>query len=371
MLTVNKMYPPEIGGIEVIVKQIAEINSKLLGSSTVLVLNNNKQKVVQKEEEINVIRLGSIFHRKSIRWLLEYKKEIKKLSKDFTSVLYNFPSLQPEFYKSKYSFKKKLVYYHADSTRYGILGKLYQKLICNRFLSNADIIIASNPNIIETSKVLRIHQDKCRIVPYGIDTKHFEFKQNNKRAEILKDLNIHEGKLFLFVGRLNRYKGIMNLLKALSKLPDEYKLVIISTYEMDLEMKEFINNNSLSSRIMHYNNVTNDMLPFYYSACDVFTMPSTDRAEAFGLVAVEAMACGLPVITTELGTGTSFHNINGVTGKIIEPNNVQALVESIREICENEGRFTKDKIISRANEFSLDKFKVNWENIIKEFVEYK
>ena len=241
-----------------------------------------------------------------------------------------------------------------------------KKLICNRFLSTADMIIVSNPNIVNTSKVLKLHKDKCQIVPYGIDTAHFEFKQNNKRSEILKDLNINEGKLILFVGRLNRYKGVMNLLKALSKLPNEYKLVLISTYDLDLEMEEFVTNNNLSSRIVHYNNISDEMLPFYYSGCDVFAMPSTDRAEAFGLVAVEAMACGLPVVTTELGTGTSFHNINGVTGRIIAPNDIDSLADSIENICNNPDQYNSKTIRNRAEEFSLDKFKAKWTKIIIE-----
>ncbi len=89
-------------------------------------------------------------------------------------------------------------------------------------------------------------------------------------------------------------------------------------------------------------------------------MPSTDRAEAFGLVAVEAMACGLPVISTELGTGTSYHNIDGKTGCVVQPKDVNLLIESIKEICYNPERYSRNIIRERALDFSLQKFKALW-----------
>ncbi len=101
-------------------------------------------------------------------------------------------------------------------------------------------------------------------------------------------------------------------------------------------------------------------MPEYYSAADVFVLPSIDRGEAFGLVAIEAMACGTPIITTELGTGTSFHNINGVTGKVVPPKNSEALSDAIIEISNSD--YSKERIIKRAKEFSLEIFR---NNIIK------
>ncbi|MEN3009326.1 glycosyltransferase, partial [Pseudothermotoga sp.] len=75
-------------------------------------------------------------------------------------------------------------------------------------------------------------------------------------------------------------------------------------------------------------------------------------------VVLEAMACGTPVVTTELGTGTSYHNISGKTGLVVPPADPQALAKAIKEICENNWKEARaELIISRAKEFSLEKFK--------------
>ncbi|MFZ7132598.1 MAG: glycosyltransferase, partial [Eubacteriales bacterium] len=160
------------------------------------------------------------------------------------------------------------------------------------------------------------------------------------------------------------YKGIDILLKAVSMLPEKYRLVVVSN-----DSQEQINNEidkfKLTSRVKFYKGVKYQDLPKYYRSADVFCMPSTDRGEAFGLVSVEAMACGTPVITTELGTGTSYHNIDRVTGRVIEKNNPTQLKGAILEICNNKNTYNPRVVRNRAEDFSLDKFKENWSNLLK------
>lgn len=367
MLIVNKMYRPEIGGVEVIAEQIANILSEKYGSCDVLTYNRSGKKLVEILGKVNIIRLGSMISKKSIRWSLSYISEFKKLCKNNSLVIYNYPSFQPEAHKKKYFGIKKIVYYHADVTRAGILGRAYQKHIGKRFLSNADLILASNPNIIESSIVLREFKDKCKVLPYGIDTEKYKFRGKSKRAEILSYFDLLDGKLMLFVGRMARYKGFDNILKAMVGLKDKYKLVIVSNDEIRDESKEYIIKNNLQERMVQYKGISDDVISYYYSACDVLLMPSIDRAEAFGLVAVEAMACHLPVITTQLHTGTSYHNIDRVTGRIIEPNNISQIIESVKDICEADPCYNKEIIRKRALDFSQDKFKTNFLGIVEEY----
>ncbi len=121
----------------------------------------------------------------------------------------------------------------------------------------------------------------------------------------------------------------------------------------------------IGCRVKFYKGVKYEELPKYYRSADVFCMPSTDRGEAFGLVAVEAMTCGIPIITTELGTGTSYHNIDGLTGRVIEKNSEVQLKDAIFDICNNKMRYNDRVIRDRALDFSLDKFKENWCNLLK------
>ena len=367
MLIVNKMYKPEVGGVEVIAEQMAGIIGEKYGRCDVLTFNSIRQKSVEIFGKVNVIRLSCLFSKKSIRWSFGYVSELKKLCKDNRVVIYNYPSFQPEVHKRKYFEIKKLVYYHADVTRAGALGRAYQKFIGKRFLLNADLILVSNPNIIESSAVLKRFKNKCEVLPYGIDTAKYNFRENNKREEILSHFDLPDGMLMLFVGRMARYKGFENILKAMNGLESKYRLVIVSNDEMSVEAKECIRSNGLQERIVQYKGISDDMISYYYSACDVLLMPSVDRAEAFGLVAVEAMACSLPVITTQLYTGTSYHNIDGVTGRIIEPNNITQIIESVKDICEADTCYNKEIIRKRALDFSEEKFRVRFLKIIENY----
>ncbi len=100
-----------------------------------------------------------------------------------------------------------------------------------------------------------------------------------------------------------------------------------------------------------------NLIPYYY-ACDLFVLPSINKSEAFGIVLLEAMACGKPLISTEIGTGTSFINQDGITGFVIETRNSKILSEKINEILvhkELKEKFTQNSL-RRAQEFSKEKF---------------
>ncbi len=368
LLLINKMYPPEIGGVEVITQQLAEICKDINENPTILTFNNNRESLIEDKNGISIHRLGTFLRHRSIRFSFRYKKYYKNLSEQSKITIFNYPSFQPELYCPNKN-NINIVCYHADNTKFGIIGKLYQRIIARRFLKNADYIITSSPNIIESSYVLRKNKEKCYTIPFGIDIEHFSYKESNKREEIIsefkerKSLNI-DRIIILFVGRMSRYKGFQYLLKSLALLPKEYCLLLVSSDKMDKKYKKIIFDKNLQNRIIHFNDVSYQELPEYYSVADVFVLPSTDRAEAFGLVAIEAMACGIPVITTELGTGTSFHNIHNETGLIIPPKDEDKLAEAIKYISENKKQFSPDIIRKRAEDFGEKRFKEEWKEFI-------
>ncbi|HQE49901.1 MAG TPA: glycosyltransferase, partial [Fervidobacterium sp.] len=135
-----------------------------------------------------------------------------------------------------------------------------------------------------------------------------------------------------------------------------YFLVLIGDGPERMKIESLVTDFKLENRVLRLDHVKYDDLPEYYSAADVFVLPSIDRGEAFGLVVVEAMACGVPVVTTELGTGTSFHNIDGVTGRVVPPRDEKALANAIAEICEHKYKYDPQVIRKRAEEFSAERF---------------
>jgi len=232
-----------------------------------------------------------------------------------------------------------------------------------------DKIIVNSPNMKHSSKELEKFHDKIEVIPLFVDTTHFYYREKNKREFLLSRFKNKKEKIVMYIGRLGRFKGLEYLIEAFQNLDKKNGLVIIGKGIKEKELKTKVQELNLEDDILFLDHVPYEELPEYYSSADLFVLPSIDRGEAFGLVAIEAMACGVPVITTELGTGTSYHNIDGVTGKVIEPRNSIALAKAINEILEHPSKYKKQNIVKRANEFSYDKFEKNVKEKILSIIE--
>lgn len=361
------MYPPEMGGVEVVARELAELGLRYYGRSEVITFNHTKSTVDEMINGVRVMRLESFVLGRSIRLSLAYKKKLLERSAEASMIIYHFPSFTPELFLSHLKHKNplRICLYHADITGRGLIGRLYNALVVSRFLRRMDMVVATSPNITKSSSALR-QMKHVEVIPLGVDPDHFRYLENNMRAQLVEALERRSGdtRIVLFVGRIARYKGIRELIDAMSGLPENYCLVMVSGDNTD-DIEEYAASKNMSGRLLIHRKVSYDDLPKYYSAADVLCMPSTDNGEAFGLVAIEAMSCGVPVITTELGTGTSYHNIDGVTGRVIEPKNIRQLSESIVDICENKEKYPSEAIRNRALDFSLDCFYAGWERIFR------
>jgi len=158
------------------------------------------------------------------------------------------------------------------------------------------------------------------------------------------------------------------LIKALALLPENYLLVLVGDGPERPIVETLTHELKLERRVLRFDHVPYSDLPKYYGAADVFVLPSIVRGEAFGLVVVEAMACGVPVVTTELGTGTSCHNIDGVTGRVVPPKEEKALADAIAEICEHEDKYDPQVIRKRAEEFSAERFDQRIKEVLEKVV---
>lgn len=358
LVSVNKMYYPEIGGVEVVAQRIAELGRFLFDKSTVITFNTDNTTVEEIINGVHVIRLNTFFRSDPVRLSSSFGRTIRSFSDADTLFLFHFPSVQSELFFAHSNVKgKKICFYHSDIVGRGSTGDLYNKLVVPKFLSKMDKIVVTSPNTKQSSACLRPFLDKVEVVPLFVDVEHFHCYQDNKREELLKKIGaVDETKIILYVGRFGRYKGLNYLVKALALLPENYCLVLIGDGPERPAVEQLVGELKLGHRVLRLDHVPYADLPKYYSAADVFVLPSIDRGEAFGLVVVEAMACGIPVVTTELGTGTSFHNINGVTGRVVSARDEKVLAEAVADICENKQKFDPQVIRNRAEEFSVEKF---------------
>ena len=364
ILQVNKLYSPWVGGVEKIVQQVSEgLSGKKEFEVEVFCCS---QKGARKTEEVNgvkVYRAASLGVFWGMPLSFDFFRLFKKLSKeaDVIDLHHPFPlgDLALFLFRPK---AKIIVHYHSDIVRQKILELLFKPLVVST-LKRAEKIVVSNPNLMRSSPYLNKFQEKCQVIPFGVDLARFA-RFDEKEVEKIKE---KYGKFVLFVGRLNYYKGLEYLIEAMKKV--EANLVIIGEGQEEKNLKFQISNLKIDNRVFFLPFQKEDELVNYYRACSVFVLPSIFRSEAFGLVLIEAMACAKPVISTELGTGTSFVNQDGVTGFVVPPKDSRVLAQTIKKILEdkkmteNFGRNARERA---EKEFSLDKMLKRTEKVYKE-----
>ena len=113
------------------------------------------------------------------------------------------------------------------------------------------------------------------------------------------------------------------------------RLVIVGKGPMEKELKAKVSELGLGAKITFAGAVSEELLPAYYHLCDVFCLPSIYRSEAFGVSQIEAMACGKPVVSTQLDSGVPFVNMHRKTGIIVPPKDSNALAEALNELLSN------------------------------------
>ena len=226
--------------------------------------------------------------------------------------------------------RRFVVTYHSDIVRQRVLGALYRPFLW-QVLRKARLIAVSNPVYIQDSPFLRRYADKCRVIHFGLDLKRFAATPSIEAEAAGWRARYSSRPLLLFVGRLRHYKGVNVLIEAMSQLPEATALVV-GIGPMAEAWKQQAQAAGLLDRVHFLGEQPDPSVLALYHAADVFVLPSTNRAETFGIVQLEAMACGCPLLCTELGTGTSYVNQHGVTGMVVPANDPAALAAAARQL---------------------------------------
>ncbi|MDO8671311.1 MAG: glycosyltransferase, partial [Dehalococcoidia bacterium] len=224
--------------------------------------------------------------------------------------------------------------YHSDIVRQKTLLRIYEPLLL-RVLSRADAIIATSPNYIASSRYLSRYKDKCTVIPFGVNLAWLGSPDEVKVKSIREK---YVAPIVLFVGRFRYYKGLQYLLEAMQSV--EARLLLCGSGPQEPELRAQVERDGLQQKVIFLGEVEDADLPNYYHASDMFAFPACERSEAFGISMVEAMVCGLPVICTDLGTGTTFVNQHEVTGLVVPPRDPVALAEALQ-------RLAKDGVLRR------------------------
>lgn len=236
--------------------------------------------------------------------------------------------------------KPCVVTYHSDIVRQKYLNSLY-KYLMRLFFSRVDKIIASSQNYLESSDILSAYPDKTTFIPLGLDQTHYqqESQDTNRFTANLPQ------KYHLFVGVLRYYKGLHFLLQAMQGT--DLTVVIAGSGPYADNLKKLAA--SLQLKNVHFVGQVTDAEKIYLiKQATSLILPSHLRSEAFGLVLLESACLGKPMISAEIGTGTSYANLNGVTGIVVPPGDVQALraamikLDSDTKLCETLGKGARE-----------------------------
>ncbi|GBC81684.1 Phosphatidyl-myo-inositol mannosyltransferase [bacterium HR10] len=224
-----------------------------------------------------------------------------------------------------------IVSFHSEVVRQRVLRHVYSPLR-ERLLRRAARIIVAAPQHLDFP-TLRPYREKCVVIPFGIDVARFQLDQ--ARRPQVEALRAQWGpRIVLFVGRLVYYKGVEHLIAAMPRIPA--RLLIIGRGPRERALRRRVRALGLEGRVVFLGEVAQDQLVAYYHACDVLVLPSIHASETFGIVQLEAMASGKPVISTQLPTGVSWVNRHGVTGLLVPPSSADALAEAVNRVLDDE-----------------------------------
>lgn len=352
VLQIYKDYAPVVGGIENHIRLLAEGLRSCGVDTRVLVTNTGRQSRTEVIGGVPVFKAGRLLNISSAPVAPAMYPAMRKMEREAEIAHLHLPYPPGELGQLLLGRSVRTVLtYHSDIVRQKVLGALYSPFL-HIVLRKADLIAVSNPNYIRSSRFLRSVAGKCRVIPFGIELDSFERTPAVAAAASALAAR-YDRPIILFVGRLRHYKGVDVLLRAMQKL--DAHLLIVGTGPMEKPWRELAQTEHLSKKVTFAGELSHQELVAAYHAATVFALPSTNRAETLGIVQLEAMACGLPVVCTELGTGTSFVNQHDRTGFVVPPDDPDALAAAIGRLLDNEALrhvFARQAMMRARSEFS-------------------
>jgi glycosyltransferase involved in cell wall biosynthesis len=322
-------FPDTMGGVEQVINQIARGTSKLGVKADVLSLTPER---VPRTIEID----GYLAHRArldlqiaSTGFSVSAFVRFAQLAKKSDVIHYHFPwPFMDVVHFATMVKKPTVVTYHSDIIRQKNLLKIYRPLMW-RFLGDMDRIVATSPNYLVTSDVLANYKHKVSVIPIGLDKATYPVPSSEKLTYWRNKLG---QKFFLFVGVIRYYKGLHILMEAAKGV--DYPIVIVGAGPIEDELKQLAVQLGLHN--VHFLGYSRDEDKVaLLTLCYGVLFPSHLRSEAFGISLLEGAMYGKPMISSEIGTGTTFINIGNETGLVVPPSDPVALRQAMQYLWEH------------------------------------
>ena len=345
-------HPPTTGGIEQHMQLLCAGLARELDVA-VLVPSRSWRRVEERRHAVSVVRVPEFGRYGSVPLCPTMPRDLKRLRPDLVHL--HFPNPMGDLaYLLGARGVPLVISYHADIVRHRPLLPLYRPLLARTFAA-ASRIIGASPDYVASSPVLSRYREKCTIIPYGVDVEAFALR-DGEEAAVRRRRESYGGRIVLFLGVLRHYKGLDVFLSALTRLSAHG--VIVGEGPMAQQWRRLAGRLRVADRATFLGEVSDAERRILLHASDVLVLPSIDRREAFGIVQLEAMACGKPVVTSDLPTGVRFVNRDGETGLLVPPGNSAALAAAITRLLTDAdlrtrlGHTARERVI---REFSVDR----------------
>jgi glycosyltransferase involved in cell wall biosynthesis len=359
----SKYYPPHPGGIETHVRALATTQADLGAKVDVICVNTTDANghparttatVEEFDKNVRVIRLGRLFSlaRFDLSWEFSQYFSQREMNYDIAHLHTPNPAMAMHWSLAQSSVPL-VITHHSDIIKQRFLKYLVNPLMHYVYDQAAQILITS-PEYLLGSDFLQTHRDRVDVLPLGIDLSVYTDPSPMAQAETERLLEAHgHGPIWLAVGRMVYYKAMHIAIAALASVPGT--LIIVGKGELQAELKQQAETLGVSDRIVWLPYASQAELIGAYHAATALWFPSNARSEAFGLVQVEAMASGCPVINAQVPhSGVSWVSRHEQEGFTIPLDNVSALAEAANRLLADPSLHERFRIASRQRARQFD-----------------
>ena len=330
ILQVTPYFFPHFGGVESHVLGLSESLIKLGHEVEVVTSRYSRMPETEILNGIKITRLPQWINMYNTPLVTSIRQFVRRTHADIIHV-HSPPPFTERFAAkgAKDAGKPFVVTHHCDLELKGLFGNtavsFYQNYLGKYPLEEADRVISTTESYATTSRTL--WDIDVTVIPNAVDIHRFNLQNDGK---VIKDkYSSKDEPLALFVGRLVPHKGIGILIRSLT-YTDKGKLLIVGDGPYKKWLVDLVNKLDLKDRVVFVGPVDDSWLPSYYSATDVVVLPSTSRLEAFGIVGLEGMASGKPLILSDIPGVRDV--ISDKEGYIVEPLDPSAIAEALDKI---------------------------------------
>jgi rhamnosyl/mannosyltransferase len=329
-------YPDTFGGIEQVIRQLCHATPAMGISNRIFTLSPQAAaQPLLRDGETDILRAPVHLDIASTPMSLSAVGAFRQAAAAADVIHYHYPwPFGDLLHLLGGRAKPAVLTYHSDVVRQRLLMPVYQPLM-RQFFARLDAIVPTSPNYLESSEPLQAYRSKSTVIPIGVDEKSYP-KASPERVAAWRE-TVGEN-FFLFVGVLRYYKGLHILLDAC--VNNRCQVVIIGSGPEEAALKQQAARLGLAN-VRFLGAAPDEDKSALLQLCRAVVFPSHLRSEAFGVTLVEGAMFSKPLISAEIGTGSSYVNVDGVTGVVVPREDPAALRDAMHRLADNDALVTE------------------------------